>query len=218
MNPAQLRILEIYDSIQGESSLAGTPCTLVRLAGCPLRCDYCDTPQGLAKDSGAPMSVDAIVERVRASMRPLVLVTGGEPMAQRALPELLKALSALPAIVQLETSGAYDICSIEPPVRRILDVKTPASGESARNKWSNLENLRSGDEVKFVLCDERDYAWSRDIVRQRLRASPATILFSPCWGRLEPHQLAEWILRDHLEVRLQLQLHKYIWGSEATGV
>jgi len=218
MSQAQLRIFEIYDAIQGESTLAGMPCTIVRLAGCPLRCSYCDTPQALPMHSGTRMPIADIVARIRASARPLVLITGGEPLAQRALPQLLDALVPHTAIIQLETSGAYDIRPIAPPVRRILDIKTPGSGEQARNKWDNLEDLRAGDEIKFVLCDEQDYRWSREVIETRLRATPATILFSPCWGRLDPQQLAAWLLRDRLPVRLQLQMHKYVWGGEATGV
>jgi len=195
------------------------PCTLVRLAGCPLNCSYCDTPRAIPMDSGNAMSIEAIVQRVRTSARPLVLVTGGEPMAQRALPLLLNALQNDTTIIQLETSGAYDIAAIKPPVRRILDIKTPGSGEEARNKWSNLQQLRAGDEIKFVLSDEADYRWSVEKIRQHdLEHQQATILFSPCWDAIDVRDLARWILDDRLKVRLQLQMHKYIWGAEAEGV
>ncbi len=195
------------------------PCTLVRLAGCPLNCSYCDTPRAIPMNSGNAMSIESIMQRIRASARPLVLITGGEPMAQRALPLLLDALRDETTIIQLETSGAYDISDIEPPVRRILDIKTPGSGEVARNKWSNLQQLRAGDEIKFVLTDEADYRWSVEIIRQHdLENKPATILFSPCWGHIDVRDLARRILDDRLNVRLQLQMHKHIWGAETEGV
>ncbi len=170
-------------------------------------------------NSGNIMTIDAIMQRIRASARPLVLITGGEPMAQRSLPQLLAALRHEDAIVQLETSGAYDISAIEAPIRRILDIKTPGSGEATRNKWDNLQQLRAGDEIKFVLTDEADYRWSIDIIRQyELQSQPATILFSPCWGHIDVRDLARRILDDRLNVRLQLQMHKHIWGAEAEGV
>lgn len=210
-----VRIAEIYDSIQGESTLMGLPCTLIRLAGCPLRCTYCDTPHALTFQSGKAMPIDAVVEQAAARARPLILVTGGEPLAQKHTAALLSRLSRLPAIIQLETSGAYDIRCARPPVRRILDIKTPGSGEMEMNRWSNLEDLRMGDELKFIICDERDYLWAKDVIREHaLLRLGIPILFSPAWGKLAPKELAHWILRDNLRVRLHLQQHKIIWGEE----
>ncbi len=214
-----LRVFEIYDSIQGESTLAGTPCTFIRLAGCPLRCSYCDTPKAIPVDSGESMSIAAIVERVEQAGRPLVLVTGGEPMAQRHLNELLTALMDTGVIVQLETAGAYVIDSVPAGVHRIVDIKTPGSGEADRNRLENLQLLSPGDELKFVLTSRSDYEWSRDFIRQyRLGQGAVPLLFSPCWGMISAEHLCSWVLEDHLPVRLQMQMHKVIWGAEADGV
>ncbi len=214
-----LRVFEIYDAIQGESTLAGMPCTLIRLAGCPLRCSYCDTPEAIPAQSGQVMDIDDITQQVRRARRPLVLVTGGEPLAQRGVFELLRSLSHQPAIIQLETSGAYDIRPVPPPVRRILDIKTPGSGECSRNRWSNMQALREGDELKFVLTDRADYEWTMDCLkRHAIDLDAIPVLLSPCWGLLDPRDLAQWILDDHLNVRLQLQMHKYVWGAEARRV
>ncbi|MDX8401545.1 MAG: radical SAM protein [Mariprofundaceae bacterium] len=210
---------EIYDTIQGESTLAGMPCTLVRLAGCPLRCNYCDTPQALDFDSGDWHPIDAIVQDVRRRDRPLVLVSGGEPLAQRHCVALLERLAASGRLVQLETSGAYDIEPVPEGVRRILDIKTPGSGESARNRMNNLQALRPGDEIKFVLTSRSDYEWARSFIRAHaLGDKPAVLLLSPAWGMLEPAALSAWLLEDRLPARLQLQWHKIIWGGDAVGV
>ncbi len=210
---------EIYDSIQGESTLAGMPCTLVRLAGCPLRCGYCDTPQALSFDSGEWMEIEAIVAEVERRARPLALITGGEPLAQRGCIALLERLCAGPRLVQLETSGAYDISRAPARVRRILDIKTPGSGETARNRLENLPLLREGDEIKFVLTGREDYEWARDFIRRHaLGDSPAALLLSPAWGMLDAQRLSEWLLADRLPARLQLQWHKIIWGGDANGV
>lgn len=195
------------------------PCTLVRLAGCPLQCTYCDTEAAIAPDSGKRQTIDSIVRHVRRCARPLVLVTGGEPLAQRNCIHLLAELCGLDAEIQVETSGAYDISSIPPPVRRIIDIKTPDSGEMSRIRWANLDDLRDGDELKFVLCSRNDYEWSKSCVRQRqLEGRGIPILFSPAWGRISPSDLSRWLLEDRLNVRLHLQLHKYIWGDAAVGV
>ncbi len=219
MTARSVRIAEIYDSIQGEGTLAGMPCTLVRLAGCPLHCRYCDTPQAIPADSGEARRIDDVVRQVVSAGRPLCLVTGGEPLAQKACHPLLAALADSRPVVQLETSGALDISKVDARIRRILDIKTPGSGEEAHNRWSNLQQLRPGDEIKFVLTGAADYRWAIDIMqRHGLADLPVPILFSPAWGRLTPATLAGWMLRDHIAARLQLQLHKYIWGAEAQGV
>ena len=195
------------------------PCTFVRLAGCPLRCSYCDTPQAIATDSGSLMAVDDIVQEVSNRKRPLVLVTGGEPLAQRNCLALLQALESLDCEVQLETSGAYSIASVPEGIRRIVDIKTPDSGEAVRNHLENIPHLHAGDEVKFVLCSRQDYEWSRRFVAEhQLDRQGCVILFSAAWGLLSEADLSQWILQDRLPVRLQIQLHKIIWGAEAAGV
>lgn len=210
---------EIYDSIQGESTLAGMACTFVRLAGCPLRCSYCDTVEAQATDSGEWMSIDEVVSQVASRKRPLVLVTGGEPLAQRHCVVLLENLLALDCELQLETSGAFPIAEVPKGVHRILDVKTPESGESARNRLENFASLREGDELKFVISSRADYEWSREFLRAHaLDEKGVPILFSPAWGRLSLVEMSQWLLEDRLPVRLQLQLHKIIWGAEAKGV
>ncbi len=215
----RLRIFEIYDSIQGESTLAGMPCTLVRLAGCPLRCSYCDTPQAIPTDSGQWINVEDVVQKVAAFNRPLVLVTGGEPLAQRYTVELLSALHESGCIVQLETAGAYSIENIPACIRRIIDIKTPGSGEVERNCLQNLDLLTEGDEIKFVLTDRSDYEWARDFIHaHRLGEGEVPVLFSPAWGNMNAADLCAWVLEDHLPVRVQMQMHKTIWGAEAEGV
>jgi len=195
------------------------PCTLVRLAGCPLRCHYCDTPQAIPVDSGQWMSVEDVVRQVAACKRPLVLVTGGEPLAQRYTIELLAALSELACTVQLETAGAYSIKNVPAAIRRIVDIKTPGSGEVERNCLQNLTLLTAGDEVKFVLTDRHDYEWARDFIhRHRLGLDDIAVLFSPAWGDVAASDLCAWVLQDHLPVRVQVQMHKTIWGPEAEGV
>lgn len=217
--PASVRIHDIYDTIQGESTLAGMPCVIVRLAGCPLRCTYCDTPSALPFDAGTDCTVDEVVDRVIQRDRPLALVTGGEPLAQKSSRQLLRALAEAGGIVQLETSGAFDIGGIDRRVRRIIDIKTPGSGEETRNRWENLELLAQGDELKIVVGDRRDYDWAMSVIDQHALAERLVpILMSPVWGRLEPAELAGWILRDHAPVRLQWQLHKLIWGDKAERI
>jgi 7-carboxy-7-deazaguanine synthase len=211
-----VRLFELYDSIQGESTLAGMPCTLVRLAGCPLRCTYCDTVPALPFDAGERQPIERIVNEVKARNRPLTLVTGGEPLAQKAALTLLEALADTRPIVQLETSGAFDISRVDRRVRRILDIKTPGSGEDARNDWRNLKHLREGDEIKVVICNRADYEWALEVVARHRPAVP--VLFSPAWGEVRLADLAAWILEDHAPVRLQLQWHKHIWGPEVSGV
>jgi len=214
-----IRIHEIYESLQGESTLAGMPCTFVRLAGCPLRCRYCDTPQALSFKSGTAFGIEEIAQEVKRRDRPLTLVTGGEPLAQKHAPELLTALADVSPLLQLETSGAFDISGLDRRVRRILDIKTPGSGEAERNRWQNLDDLHDGDEIKFIITSEADYRWMVDMMNAHgLPRANIPILASPAWGELEPSDLAAWMLRDRIEARLQLQQHKYIWGAEASGV
>ncbi len=213
-----LYIHEIYQSIQGESSLAGVPCTFVRLAGCSLRCTYCDTPQAWRPDAGTAMSVDEVLAKVADYAPSLVLVTGGEPLEQAECIDLLKALVIRKYNVQLETSGAFDISDVPPSVQKILDIKAPSSGEQQRHLWGNLALLQEHDEIKFVLRDRNDYEWCKERIEADLPDTPAEILLSPVWGELDAADLVAWMLEDQLPVRLNLQLHKIIWGANATGV
>ncbi len=216
MAEGSLRVSEIYASIQGESSFAGQPCVFVRLGGCDIRCVYCDEPHALS--GGDPMTLDAILERVAALQTPLVEVTGGEPLVQRDTPELVRLLLERGHQVLVETGGHRDISVLDPRAHAIVDVKTPGSAMADRNDPQNLERLRPGDELKFVLCDRADYDWARDLVRAKHLASRVPVHFSPVHGQLDPADLAKWILDDGLGVRLNLQLHKYVWGPDATGV
>lgn len=191
----------------------------MRLAGCPLRCGYCDTPEALSARSGRPATIDAIRRRVADLDLPLTLVTGGEPLAQQATPTLLAALLPVSPVLQLETSGAFDIGRVPEGVRRILDIKTPGSGEAERNRVENLALLRAGDEVKFVITDQADFDWSIDFIRRhRLEERGLPLLLSPVHGAVELPRLCDWILASRLPLRLQPQLHKWIWGAEARGV
>jgi 7-carboxy-7-deazaguanine synthase len=195
------------------------PCTLVRLAGCPLRCRYCDTPHAWSFERGTDMAVDALVADIVERGRPLVLVSGGEPLAQPACIALLAALVGTGRLVQLETSGAFDITDVPAGVRRILDIKTPGSGEAERNLAGNLAELRGGDEIKFVITDRGDYEWARAMITEQAweqRGLP--VLLSPSWGELAAAELAAWVIADHLPARLHLQQHKLVWGGEAKGV
>jgi len=214
-----LRIHEIYESVQGESTLAGTPCTFIRLAGCPLNCNYCDTPQAIPTDSGSNLSIDDIVKKVKAFAHPVALVTGGEPLAQRNVITLLRELLKETTILQLETAGAHDIANVPDGVSIIMDIKTPGSGESERNRWSNISHLKAGDEVKFVVNDRQDYEWVKGVISEKsLSELNIPLLLSPAWEMLPPATLVGWVLEDHLPVRLQIQQHKYIWGAKVTGV
>ncbi len=208
---ALLRVSEIFHSIQGESTRVGLPTVFVRLTGCPLRCVWCDTAYAFV--GGEPMSIAAILERVGAFDCPTVCVTGGEPLAQKPCLDLLKALCDAGHSVSLETSGALDIAGVDARVSRIVDIKAPGSGEEAKNRWENLALLTPHDEIKLVLASEDDYRWACGILRERNLATLCPVLFSPVQGKLEPRQLAEWMLRDRLPVRFQLQLHKILWGD-----
>ena len=206
-----LRITEIFHSLQGESSRVGLPTVFIRLTGCPLRCGYCDT--SYAFSGGENTDITTILERVAAFNTAYVCVTGGEPLAQKACLILLNALCDGGYSVSLETSGALPIESVDARVARIVDIKTPGSGEAEKNHWENLKTLTERDEVKFVLCDEADYTWAKNILHEHRLHQTCTGLFSPVHGDINPTQLAEWILRDQLPVRMQVQLHKYLWDN-----
>jgi 7-carboxy-7-deazaguanine synthase len=211
-----MRISEIYASIHGESQYAGLPCTLVRTTGCDLRCSYCDTTY--AFHGGRDMTLDEIVAEVDRLGQPFVLLTGGEPMLQPDIAALAKRLVDSGRRVAIETSGAHAIEQLPAEVLRILDAKTPSSGESQRMNWKAFESLRPCDAVKFVIADEVDYAWSVERIAGLGLADKTEILFSPVHGKLDAKTLISWVVRDRLPVRLNLQLHKYIWGADAKGV
>ncbi len=211
-----MRITEIYSSIQGETQYAGMPCTLVRTTGCDLRCTYCDT--AYAFSGGREMTVDEVVAEVRRLGIPFATLTGGEPMLQPDIVPLCERLMSEGFQVAIETSGAHAVSPLPPSVVRIVDVKTPGSGEAERNHWECLADLGPRDAVKFVLCDEADYRWALEVVEKHGLARKTEILFSPVIGKLDPRDLAAWMVRDRLPVRLNLQLHKFIWGMDAQGV
>lgn len=208
---AQLRISEIFYSLQGETSRVGVPTVFIRLTGCPLRCEYCDT--AYAFTGGQNMSMADILGQVAGYSPRYVTVTGGEPLAQKNSLPLLNALCDAGYQVSLETGGAMDISQVDARVMRVVDIKTPASGEEEKNRWENLLFITARDEIKFVLCDENDYQWAKQIMRQHQLADKCGVLFSPVHGGMNATQLAEWILRDNLHVRLQLQLHKILWNN-----
>jgi 7-carboxy-7-deazaguanine synthase len=213
-----LRVTEIFRSIQGESTHAGRPCAFVRLTGCPMRCAWCDSTYTFT--GGERMTIDAILEQVRAFDCRLVEVTGGEPLAQRASLELIRRLCDEGYEVLIETGGYFSTEEVDPRAAIILDVKCPASGEAERNHWPNLERLRTDkDEVKFVIADRGDWDFARDIIaRYDLERRAHAILISPVWGAVDLEMMAEWIISSGLDVRMQLQMHKIIWGPEARGV
>ena len=208
---AQLRITEIFYSLQGETTRVGLPTVFVRLTGCPLRCTYCDT--AYAFTGGQNMSLAHILQQVADYAPRYVTVTGGEPLAQKNCLPLLQALCDAGYQVSLETSGALDISAVDARVMRVVDIKTPASGEVEKNRWENLPLLTQHDEIKFVLCGENDYHWAKQILQQHLLVEKCTVLFSPSHDELNATQLAEWILQDHLPVRMQLQMHKILWNN-----
>jgi 7-carboxy-7-deazaguanine synthase len=211
-----MRISEIYASIHGESQYAGLPCTLVRTTGCDLRCTYCDTTYAFS--GGKEMSIEDILTEVERLGTSFVLLTGGEPMLQKDIVELAERFLAAGKRVAIETSGAHALDVLPADVIRIVDAKPPSSGESGRMHWESLAGLRRSDAVKFVLSDEADYRWSQAVLARFDLVGRTEVLFSPVHGRLDPRDLVAWILRDRLPVRVNLQLHKYIWGSETRGV
>jgi 7-carboxy-7-deazaguanine synthase len=206
-----LRVSEIFHSLQGETSRVGLPTVFVRLTGCPLRCTWCDTTYAFS--GGESMARDEILRRVATFNCRIVCVTGGEPLAQKACIELLAALCAAGYSVSLETSGALDIGGVDPRVSRIVDLKAPGSGESAKNRWENLDLLTPQDELKFVLASREDYDWAVSACRQHRLFARCPVLFAPVQGQLDPAQLAQWLLDDTLPARFQLQLHKVLWGN-----
>ena len=209
----RLKITEIFRSLQGEADTAGIPTVFVRLTGCPLRCQYCDT--AYAFHGGEWATLEEVLRTVRDYDTRHVCVTGGEPLAQKACLALLTSLCDAGLRVSLETSGAMSLSGVDPRVVLVVDVKTPASGEESRNLYAQLQQLTPKDLVKFVICSREDYEWSRAKLAELQLAARCTVLFSPSHEQLPPGQLADWLLADHLPVRFQIQLHKYLWGNVA---
>lgn len=207
-----LKITEIFYSLQGEARDAGRPTVFIRLTGCPLRCVYCDSEYAFY--GGEWKHIDDIMEQVAQYKTPYICVTGGEPLAQKRCLQLLDRLCDAGYKVSLETSGAIDISNVNPMVSRVLDLKTPDSGEAGRNLWENLDVLTQHDQLKFVICSREDYDWTVAEIRTRDLEQKIEILLSPVWGQVDPSSLAEWVLEDQLNVRMQLQLHKILWGDE----
>jgi 7-carboxy-7-deazaguanine synthase len=208
---SRVKLTETFVSIQGEADAVGWPTLFIRLTGCPLRCVYCDTQYAFY--GGDWRTVPELVEVARDSGVRHVCVTGGEPLAQKSCLDLLAALCDAGFAVSLETSGAMDIAPVDPRVSRVVDLKTPGSGEVERNRLANLGVLREHDQVKVVVCSREDYQWARELLGSHPEL-PCQVLMSPSWGQVEPRELAEWILADRLDVRLQIQLHKILWGNE----
>jgi len=209
---AQCRITEIFYSLQGESRTVGLPTVFVRLTGCPLRCGYCDTEYAFY--GGEKMEISDIVAQVAAYNPRYVCVTGGEPLAQPNCIPLLAALCDLGVEVSIETSGAMDISKVDPRVIRVMDLKTPGSGEEIKNRYENITLLEHKDQLKFVICNREDYDWACSKLKEYDLSERCEVLFSPIHGELKPADLADWIVADNLPVRMQLQLHKYLWGDE----
>jgi len=212
MKMAQCRITEIFYSLQGESRTVGLPTVFVRLTGCPLRCGYCDTEYAFY--GGQKMDISDIVDQVAAYQPRYVCVTGGEPLAQPNCIPLLTALCDLGVEVSIETSGAMDISKVDPRVVRVMDLKTPGSGEESKNRYDNIALLETKDQLKFVICNREDYDWACGKLSEYQLSEQCEVLFSPIHGELKPADLADWIVADNLPVRMQLQLHKYLWGDE----
>ena len=208
----KLKIHEIFHSLQGESSRVGLPTVFVRLTGCPMRCVYCDT--AYAFHGGSNILITDILDTVASFGTRYVTVTGGEPLAQKNCHVLLKALCDAGYSVSLETGGALDISPVDARVAVILDIKTPGSGEEKNNVWANLTHLKSTDEVKFVLCDRADYDWAKQLLQTHQLVEQCPVLFSPVYSQVNPADLAAWVLADQLPVRMQVQLHKILWGEK----
>lgn len=210
-----MRVTEIFHSIQGESTHAGRACVFVRLTGCNLRCRWCDSEYTFS--GGAKMTMDEVIDRVRAYGTKLVEITGGEPLAQAEAFELIRRLCDDNYEVLIETSGSIDVGPVDRRATLILDIKCPGSGEESKNRWDNLGHLKPRDEIKFVIADRADYDWARRMISEK-QLDRWTVLFSPVWGEMEMKPLAEWMLADRVPARLQTQLHKHIWGAEVRGV
>ena len=208
----RLKLTEIFLSLQGEARDAGWPTVFVRLTGCPLRCQYCDTEYAFF--GGQWWDIDAILAEIAKHGARHVCVTGGEPLAQKRCIALMRRLCDAGYIVSLETSGAIDIGDVDPRVSRVVDIKTPGSGEVARNRWDNLPLLTPHDQVKFVICSRADYEWARGVLAEHRLHERCDVLFSPSYTQVKPRELADWIVEDHLPVRFQMQLHKALWGEE----
>ena len=209
---AQLKIFEIFYSLQGESSRVGLPTIFIRLSGCPMRCHYCDT--AYAFQGGSMMDMDDIMETIKKYDTHYVTVTGGEPLAQKEVLSLLKVLADQNYDVSLETGGGISIKEVDPRIKIILDIKTPESGEEKKNHWENLNLIHAKDEIKFVLCSREDYDWAKKILDQYKLTEKCHVLFSPVYQKLNATDLGNWILEDQLPVRLQIQLHKLLWGEK----
>ena len=208
----QLKIFEIFYSLQGESSRVGLPTIFIRLSGCPMRCHYCDT--AYAFQGGAMMTIDEIMEAIKKYHTHYVTVTGGEPLAQKEVLNLLKVLADQNFKVSLETGGGLSIKEVDPRIKIILDIKTPESGEEKKNYWENLNFIHLKDEIKFVLCSREDYDWAKKIINQYNLPEKCDVLFSPVYQKLNNTDLGNWILEDQLPVRMQIQLHKLLWGEK----
>lgn len=207
-----LKISEIFYSLQGESLTSGIPTLFIRLTGCPLRCRYCDTEYAFS--GGEWLTIDDILKRTADSKSTYVTVTGGEPLAQNRCLDLLHSLCDVGYRVSLETGGAHDIAEVDPRTTIVMDIKTPGSGEVRRNRYANIARLRTKDQVKFVICDRKDYDWAKSCLQEHELNRRCNVLFSPAWQTQDAGKLAEWILKDRLSVRMQLQLHKILWGEE----
>ena len=209
---SRLRITEIFYSLQGESSYVGMPTVFIRLTGCPLRCGYCDTEYAFS--GGDWMPLDEILQQVKQYQVEYICVTGGEPLAQKSCGNLLTALCDEGYKVSIETSGAMDVCSVDERVKRIMDIKTPGSGEESKNKYTNIDCLNSNDEIKFVICNREDYDWAKAMLEKHGLVDKCQVLMSPEHVGVKPGELADWIIGDQLKVRFQFQLHKYLWNNE----
>jgi 7-carboxy-7-deazaguanine synthase len=215
--PGELLIHEVYRSIQGESTFAGLPCLFVRTAVCDLRCVWCDTPHAFTQGQRMPRA--KLLQQILSDPTPLVELTGGEPLLQAEVLPLMQDLCDAGKTVLIETSGAHDVSLIDPRVHIIMDLKCPDSGECERNLWTNLDHLKAKDEIKFVIASRRDWEWAEQVIRERLHSVPCAILISAVFDRLNPRELVEWFLESGLnQVRMQLQMHKYIWDPKTRGV
>ncbi len=212
MSQTDLKVTEIFHSLQGEARDVGLPTVFVRLTGCPLRCDYCDT--AYAFTGGEWMGITSVIDEIKKYNTSRVCVTGGEPLAQKGCIELLRKLCDLEYDVSLETSGTIPVDAVDKRVVKVLDVKTPASNEERKNRFENFALLNATDQIKFVICDENDYNWSKQIIKDFLLENRFEILFSPAYKQMDAAILADWVLKDQLNVRFQIQLHKYLWGEK----